>query len=275
MSDAVLHPRRLVRHQHDTVPAFGMALLMHALLFGGMSLVVQWRTQDPPPMVAELWTMLPPTAAVPPPPPAPPPPPPPPKVETPPEPPPKAPPEIVTEVEKKKAPEKKVEEKKQETKKADAEKLFKELAAQQKKEDAKRRELEKQRAAEVAKLREAEAERILAQMSAEARPDASRNPSRGADDPSYRARIVNCIKPHIAFAVPAGTDAKVHAQFRIELLPDGTVASARLTKSSGLPGYDVAAENAIRRCDPFPRPADGVIPRGGVLVDMYPVDAER
>ncbi|HEU0202717.1 MAG TPA: cell envelope integrity protein TolA [Burkholderiaceae bacterium] len=274
MSDAVLHPRRLVRPQHDTMPAFGMALVMHALLFGGMSLVVQWRTQDPPPMVAELWTMLPPTVAVPPPPPAPPPPPPP-KVETPPEPPPKAPPEIVTEVEKKKAPEKKVEEKKPEPKKAEAEKLFKELAEQQKKDEAKRRaELEKRRA-EVEKLRQAEADRILAQMSAEARPDAGRNPSRGADDPSYRARIVNCIKPHIAFAVPAGTDAKVHAQFRIELLPDGAVASARLMKSSGLPGYDVAAENAIRQCDPFPRPADGVIPRGGILVDMYPVESER
>jgi colicin import membrane protein len=252
----VLHRPRLPGVEHQTLPSFGLAVLMHALLFGGMSLVVQWRTQDPPPMVAELWSTLPtPTVAPPPPPP----PPPPPKVETPPEPP-KADADIVVKQEKK-APEKKPpEKKKEEQKKADIEKVLKEIAA---KERAKRE-------AELEKLRQAEAERILAQMGTESRPQTS---GRGNDDPSYRARIVNCIKPHINFAVPAGTDAKAYARFHVELLPDGTVAATRLLKSSGLVGYDIAAESAIRRCDPFPRPSDGVIPRGGVDVDMYPVES--
>jgi colicin import membrane protein len=74
--------------------------------------------------------------------------------------------------------------------------------------------------------------------------------------------------------VPAGTEAKVFAQFRVDLLPDGSVAATRLTKPSGLPGYDVAAENAIRRCDPFPRPRDGVVPKEGVVVEMYPVETQ-
>ena len=38
--------------------SFGLALLMHALLFGGMTLAVQCRTQPAAPVVAELWSSL-------------------------------------------------------------------------------------------------------------------------------------------------------------------------------------------------------------------------
>ncbi|MDZ7653732.1 MAG: hypothetical protein U5L03_14885 [Burkholderiaceae bacterium] len=75
-------PRRpRLPQSRDHMPSsFGLALLMHALLFGGMTLAVQWRTQPAAPVVAELWSSLPPQLiAVPE--VAPPPPPPPPKVE--------------------------------------------------------------------------------------------------------------------------------------------------------------------------------------------------
>jgi colicin import membrane protein len=84
--------------------------------------------------------------------------------------------------------------------------------------------------------------------------------------------VIGCIRPHIAFAVPEGTSASVYADFRVELLPDGSVASVRLVRPSGLANYDAAAERAIRRCDPFPRKREGGIDRT-IDVRMYPVEA--
>ena len=93
---------------------------------------------------------------------------------------------------------------------------------------------------------------------------------RGSDG-GYSALVIGCIRPHIVFVVPAGTAASVYADFRVELLPDGAVASVRLVRASGLPGYDEAAERAIRRCDPFPRKRDGTLDRT-IDVRMYPVE---
>jgi colicin import membrane protein len=46
------------------------------------------------------------------------------------------------------------------------------------------------------------------------------------------------------------------------LLPTGEQAGApKLLKGSGLPAFDQAVERAIRRCDPFPRPREGAMPR--------------
>jgi colicin import membrane protein len=83
--------------------------------------------------------------------------------------------------------------------------------------------------------------------------------------------VIACIRPHIVFVVPEGTGASVYADFRVELLPDGAVASVRLVRASGLAGYDAAAERAIRRCDPFPRKRDGTLDRT-IDVRMYPVE---
>jgi len=234
---------------------------MHALLFVSMSFVVQWRTQDPGPVVAELWGALPPPAPaieVAPPPPRPP------SVEQPkpeikpPPEPPKPDPEISVQQEKKPPPKKeepKKEEPKKDTPKRDLDKLLAQQAAQQ---------AAKTRAEEEARRR-AETERMLAQ----AGPAATGGHGRG--DPTYRARVIGCIRPHIVFAVPEGTSTGVAALFRVELLPDGTVADVRLVKPSGLPGYDAAAERAIRRCDPFPRPLEGPFERL-LEVDMRPVE---
>ncbi len=258
--------------QHDTAPSFALALGMHALLFVSMSFVVQWRTQDPGPVVAELWGALPPPAPAIEVAPRPPPPPPPveqpkPEIKPPPEPP-KLDPEISVQQEKKPPPKKeepkkeepkkevaKKEAPKKDTPKGDLDKLLAQQVAQQ---------AAKARAEEEARRR-AETERMLAQ----AGPAATDGRSRG--DPTYRARVIGCIRPHIVFAVPEGTSAGVAALFRVELLPDGTVADVRLVKPSGLAGYDAAAERAIRRCDPFPRPLEGTFER--VLeVDMRPVE---
>jgi colicin import membrane protein len=79
----------------------------------------------------------------------------------------------------------------------------------------------------------------------------------------YEAQVIGCIRPHIVFSVPDGLRPKQHvAEFEVQLLPTGEQLGApRLLKASGLGAYDQAVERAIRRCDPFPRPREGAMPR--------------
>lgn len=247
---------RLPRRDDDLPSSFGLALLMHALLFGGMTLAVQWRTQPSAPIVAELWSSLPPPQVIdvappPPPPPAP-------KVE--PEPEREA--DIALKQEKKAPPkvEPKKEEKKPEPKKPEARK-------DEKKGEAKKEEPPRPRT---------DMERLMAQAGVTAAPGGA--PTTGVtssgvrgSDGGYSALVIGCIRPHIVFVVPEGTSANVYADFRVELLPDGAVAAVRLMRASGLAGYDAAAERAIRRCDPFPRKRDGTLDRT-IDVRMYPVE---
>ncbi|HWL75218.1 MAG TPA: energy transducer TonB, partial [Burkholderiaceae bacterium] len=82
------------------------------------------------------------------------------------------------------------------------------------------------------------------------------------------AQINSCIRPHIIFNVPEGTrPGQFTAEFEVTLLPTGEQAGApKLLKASGLAAYDQAVERAIRRCDPFPRPKDGPMPRSLPLI---------
>jgi colicin import membrane protein len=240
---------------------------MHALLFGGMTLAVQWRTQPAAPIVAELWSSLPPQqVVVPVPEVAPPPPPPPPK----PAPEPERDADIALKVEKKPPPkiEPKVEEKKPEPTKEEKKPEPKKEPKEAKKVEPRKEEPRPQ----------TDLERILAQAQAGAAPAAGGAAAPGTtasgvrgSDGGYSALVIACIRPHIVFAVPDGTGANVYADFRVELLPDGAVAAVRLLRASGLAGYDAAAERAIRRCDPFPRKRDGSIDRT-IDVRMYPVE---
>jgi colicin import membrane protein len=265
-------PLRSAPVRHDAVAGpFGLALLIHALLFAAMTFAVQWRTQPQAPIMAELWSGLPPpvVAEVAPPAPLPP------VVQLPPPPPPAPEPERPADItlEQKKAPPK-PEEKKAEAKKAEPKK------AEPKKEEAKKaepRKEEKKAEAPAPARPPTDLERIMAQANAQGQPAAAAGTTaagstvRGADA-GYAAQVIGCIRPHIAFAVPEGTSAAVYADFRVELLPDGSVNGVRPLRPSGLANYDAAAERAIRRCDPFPRKRDGSIDRT-IDVRMYPAEA--
>ena len=89
----------------------------------------------------------------------------------------------------------------------------------------------------------------------------------------YEGQVVGCIRPHIVFNVPDGVKPKQHvAEFEVQLLPTGEQATApKLLKASGLASFDQAVERAIRRCDPFPRPAEGAMPRS-LRLTFDPVD---
>lgn len=255
------HPH-LLRRGDNLPSSFGLALAMHALLFGGMTLAVQWRTQPAAPAVAELWSSLPPLQVIPAP-----------VVVPPPAPPPKPEPEpereaeIALKVEKKAPPKieppkevKKPEPKKPEPKKE--EKKVEPRKAEPPKEEPPRPRTD--------------LERLMAQAAATAAPGGAPAPGAavsgvGGSDAGYSALVVGCIRPHIVFVVPEGTGANVYAQFAVELLPDGSVGNVRLARASGLAGYDAAAERAIRRCDPFPRNREGKVERNLTLT-LRPVE---
>ena len=244
----------------NTVPSFMAAVAMHALLVFGMWFAVQWRTSSESPAVAELWEPLAPVQ-----PPAP-----------PPEPP--APPQpeaakpdadIVQQQQVKphapeqespppleRAPIQKREPKKIEPKKVEPPKPSPEQIAREE------HKAEERRQTEIA--------RLTGQVSGMGRAQSS---SSGAFSETYKALINACVRPHIVFAVPADTPEQVFAEFKVELLPTGEQAAPpKLTKPSGLSGYDEAAERAIIRCDPFPRDRDGVIPSRSFTLRMYPTE---
>jgi colicin import membrane protein len=246
----------------NTVPSFVAAVMMHALLIAGMWFAVQWRTSSEAPAVAELWEPLPSLE-----PPAP-----------PPEPPPPAPPQpeaahpeadIVQQQQvRPHAPEQEsppplerrpIE--KREPKKTEPKKVERKPSAAQIEREL--RETEQRRQAELA--------RITGQVSGSAHAPSA---SAGVIDDAYRALIKACVLRNVRFAVPEGITDQVYAEFQVELLPTGEQAagSPRLTKPSGLPGWDEAAERAIILCDPFPRRPDGTAPRS-ISLTMRPAEA--
>ncbi len=259
-------PPRRAPQPHDTLPSFALAIAMHALLFASMWYVVRWKTQDPAPVVAELWVSAPqPVVEVPAPPP--PPPPPPPKVEVPEPPKPNA--DIVTKAEEKKPPPKveppKVEEKKPPPpKKVEPKKDV--IADLLKKQEAETR-------AEREAIRKAEADRIEKQM-AQATTGPTPQPGAGRANADYIARLTALIKSRINYVVPDGTSPSVHADVQVELLPSGEVVGIRFLKESGLPAYDAAVERAIRLTDPFPRKPDGTVDRV-VTIRFRPVEPQN
>jgi colicin import membrane protein len=226
------------------------------------------------------------------------PPPPPPKVEPRQEPEPERKADIVLEEKKRRE----VEAKRLETEKRDAEKRAAEKREAQKRETEKReaakretekreaakREAEKQerleaqkRAAEQAavnKRREQELQRIAAAAgggpaSAAGSGMAGATGVAGGFSRGYEGQVVGCIRPHIVFNVPENVKPKQFvAEFEVQLLPTGEQAGApKLLKASGLAAFDQAVERAIRRCEPFPRPKEGAMPRT-LRLTFDPVD---
>jgi colicin import membrane protein len=245
-------PRPPAARRGQSAPSFVMAMVMHGLLFAGMWLTVQWHTVPEAPAAAELWGALPPLAPTAEPTPAPPVP-----APTPPPPPPPVPevkePDIV-EKQEKKAPEKKAEEPKKEEPKRDD---LKAEAERIKREEQKRaKDAEQRRAQEIA--------RLTGQVDSGLPTQAGGRP--GGADPSYAALVKSLIKGNLIFSVPEGTSTDVSAEVIVDLLPSGEIAGVRITKASGLAGFDEAVERAIQRTNPFPRKKDGSVDRTITLV---------
>ena len=106
-------------------------------------------------------------------------------------------------------------------------------------------------------------------------PSAVRQNLRGSLTAAYTARVIACIRPHIAYNVPPNAQrGRNVATFEVNLLPNGELAGKTMVNSSGLAAFDAAVDRAITRCRQFPRPSDGSpIPRRmQILFD--PVDSK-
>lgn len=262
-----------------------LALLMHVALFAFFFVGINWRSETPIAVEAEVWDIKVREAA--------------PKPEPQPEPPPEPPPEPVKvkpvpvpppvekkveeivppkvdiALEKAKEKDKEKERKKQLAKEKEKEKeaLQEKLALEKKKADEKKQaeedkkkllaEKKRKEAAELAaneKRRAEDLKRITGSAAPTATGDAARSTGpRG--DPSYAAAIKAKIKSHLIF--PGGLDdqSNPQAEFKITLSPSGDVWNVKKIKSSGVAAYDAAVENAINKSSPLPRKKDGSVDR--------------
>lgn len=134
--------------------------------------------------------------------------------------------------------------------KADKAKKDKELAKEKS-----RREKEEQN--RIDKLRAEQMARITGNGAPSANGEAARQTGpRG--DPGYVGAIKAKIKSNLIFGGDTG-DPKV--VFKIDQLPSGEILGVKLLKSSGVPAFDDAVENAIRKSSPLPKKKDGSFER--------------
>ncbi|WP_306397967.1 cell envelope integrity protein TolA [Telluria beijingensis] len=146
----------------------------------------------------------------------------------------------------------------------EAERKKKELA-EKKKADAAAAEKKKKadaaakaEAAKLEKFRNEELKRMAGAMGSTGTAAKSTGPR---SDGGYIAAITAAIKS--ATAYPGNTDVagNPRATFRVEQLPTGEIMSVRLVKSSGVPEFDRAVENGIKKASPLPKKKDGTVER--------------
>ncbi len=291
------------------LPAFLLAVAVHAILLGFLYFGISWQSNEPVAVEAEVWDMSVQSAAAPelPPPPAPEP-----EPEPEPAPVPAPPPRPVEpppverpapvepdiklqrekerkEKEQRELAEKKERERKEElrkeaerkelAKKEEAEKKKKEEAERQKKELAKKEEAEKKKKEEAAKLAEAKKQKAAAEKAEAAKLEKLRQEdlkrmagamgSTGTAEKStapkadsgYVAAITAAIKSATAYGGSTTMPGNPKAVFKVEQLPTGEIMSVRLVKSSGVPEFDRAVENGIKKASPLPKKKDGTVER--------------
>jgi len=133
----------------------------------------------------------------------------------------------------------------------DAARLKKEQEAQRQREAA-----AKQEAAEQAQLAEAmrteESQRELAREAA----------ARAASERETRvAQWADALTRHISrnWVRPPGAGEDFDCRLRIQMLPDGTVSSAKIVQSCGNALLDKSVEDAVFRASPLPKPSDPAV----------------
>ncbi len=138
------------------------------------------------------------------------------------------------------------------------EKAAKELAAKklQEKQANSKKAQEEQKALD--KAREAELRRITGAAGTGGEAPKSTAPR---NDPGYVASLVNKIRRNLVYTGSTDIPGDPRAIYRIEQLPTGDIISVKKIKSSGVPEYDRAVENAINASSPLPKKKDGTVER--------------
>jgi colicin import membrane protein len=279
-------------HSPYTIPkepgrwrAITLAAVVHAALLVFFWIGIDWQSETPVAVKAELWDMQAKEAAPLPPAPEPTPQPKPepqpvvketPKAEPITPPPPKV--DIALEKEKKRKEQElkdklAAEEKERKLKqKAEQDKLDKQAAdkkaEQQKKADAEKKRLQDQRDQELSDKRRAEElSRMTGAIGSGGSGQAAKSQSSGRADGAYADLIRARIRQNTNFIVPDNLSGNPAVEFDVELLPDGSLrGEPRLRRSSNLPGFDEAVKRAIERSQPFPPDKSGTRPSRFIVV---------
>lgn len=236
--------------------ALTLAAVVHAGLLLFLWIGVRWQNTEPVAVEAEVWDLRTQSAAPPAPIPLPPEPAPTPKpappVEAPVVPPTPTAPDIALEKARIKAEQKKVQDKKLAEQKAAKEKADKDKADKLAK--LQQANLDKKL---MQKLHDDEVRRITGGGVAGSAPKATAP----RIDSGYVASITGKIKGNIAYSGAAEQSGNPRALYRIDQLPTGEIILVKRIKSSGVPAYDSAVENAIWKSSPLPRKKDGTVER--------------
>lgn len=248
--------------------AAALALGVHVLFVLLLVFGVSWQTEQPAPVMVDLWQALP--AAEPPsrvprpadpvkPEPAP-------KPAPAPEPKPQA-----DEPPPPKAPDIALEKKRAETERLNKQKAIEQAevrareAALQAEADALKMTRDKQRAEQKrqALLRQMEADELKQSMAGEAAANAARTARQAASARQsalsqsigkYRDLISATVRGHTR--LPDNLSGNPQVRCLVKLLPTGDVVSVRVTQSSGNPAYDAAVVRAIEQSSPLPLPPE-------------------
>jgi colicin import membrane protein len=155
-------------------------------------------------------------------------------------------------------------------KKATAEKERQQQLAQQKREKARELAEEKRLEELAAKERDAQMRRIMGQAGASGGPTAT-GTAQQASGPSaaYGGRVAARIKPNVVFTDTVSGNPR--AEVEVRTLPDGTITTRRIVKSSGSPAWDEAVLRAIDRTGTLPRDTDGRVP-SSLIIGLRPQD---
>lgn len=235
-------------------PAMVLAVAVHAALLGALWVGVNWQSTAPVAVEAEVWDIKTEMAAAPPveaPEPEPEPTPPPKEIEKPVDTP--TPPDIALERKKKEDLKKKeLEEKKKELEE-------KKLAEKKAKEEADRKA--KKLAAEKAALEKQRQDELKRMLGATGVSGTAQKSTAPRMDSGYVASLTAKIKANIIYAGSRDVAGDPRAVYRVEQLPTGEVLGFRKIKSSGIPEYDRAVEQAIMASSPLPRKKDGTVER--------------
>lgn len=256
-------------------PGAALAIVVHAGLIAALTFGVDWRTHAPDVVSAELWSAVPQMASAPPPPPpeptpaptpAPQPvaaPPPPAKAEAP-------APDITVERERKKAQEaerqraaeqKKADDERKQREKAEAEKAARAAKAEQAAKEAEER---------LAKQREEQLRRIMAQAGSGAGTASTGTAATtAAPSAAYAGKVRAAIKPNITFTERLTTSGA--AEVEVNAAPGGSIISRKLVKSSGSREWDDAVLRAIDKTATLPRDTDGRVPPT-LIITFRPTD---
>lgn len=85
----------------------------------------------------------------------------------------------------------------------------------------------------------------------------------------YADRVRRRVAPNIIFT--GDVEGNLSAVVTVQMAPDGSLLSARLSKSSGDAGWDNAVLRAVERSDPLPRGENGKAPPN-ITITFRPKD---